>query len=155
MPDKETFALINAILNAIAGVLIVIGFVFIKKKNYRAHGWTMASAVAMGVLFLASYLTSKFIHGEVSSGMPAGWFRFIYLYIVLLPHTIMAAIVLVLVIVAVTFAAKRKWESHRKVARWTLPIWLYVSVTGVLIYFLLYWVYPAMYPEAFKASPLF
>jgi uncharacterized membrane protein YozB (DUF420 family) len=155
VPDKETFALINALINATTTILLLIAYGFIRRRRFAAHGWTMAAAIFCGGVFLASYLTSKVVHGELSSGIPEGWYRFTYLYIVLLPHTIMAAIVLPMIVVLVIFAAMRKWSLHRRLARWTLPIWLYVSVTGVLIYFMLYVWYPRLYPDAFRASPLF
>jgi uncharacterized membrane protein YozB (DUF420 family) len=155
VPDKETFAVINASLNGLCTLLLVAAYVLVRRRRYVAHGWTMGGALGVGAAFLASYLTSKFVHGEVSSGIPEGWYRFTYLYLVLLPHTLAAAASLPLILVAVGFAALRWWAWHRSVVRWAYPIWLYVAVTGVLIYFMLYQWYPAIYPEAFRASPLF
>jgi uncharacterized membrane protein YozB (DUF420 family) len=79
----------------------------------------------------------------------------VYLYLVLLPHTLLAAIALPLILATVSLAAARRWAWHRTLAKFAYPIWLYVSVTGVLIYFMLYVWYPKLYPEAFRASPLF
>lgn len=153
--SKDEFALLNASLNGLSTVLLIAALVLIRRRRYAAHGWTMAGALAVGAAFLASYLTSKVLHGEVSSGIPQGWYRFTYLYLVLLPHTLAAAVSLPLILAAVVLAARRAWGWHRKVVRWAYPVWLYVSVTGVLIYFMLYQWYPALYPEAFRASPLF
>lgn len=152
MPDKETFALINCILNGSCTVLLVVALLLIKKRKYAAHGWTMSAAIAMGILFLTTYVTSKLIHGENSSGIPAGWYRFVYLYIVLFPHLILAIALVPMVSVTVYRAYKRNWVAHRKIAPWTFGVWLYVSVTGVLIYFMLYQWYPKLYPEAWEKA---
>lgn len=155
MPDKETFALINASINGLTTMLLVAALVLIRRRRYAAHGWAMLLAVLCGAAFLATYLTSKFVHGEMSSGMPAGWYRFAYIYLVLLPHTVLAIVALPLILLTVSLAAGRRWPWHRTFARWAYPVWLYVSATGVLIYFMLYVWYPRLYPEAFRASPLF
>lgn len=152
---KEQFALLNACLNGLSTLLLIAAFVMIRRRQYAAHGWLMSIAILVGALFLGSYLTSKLLHGEISSGIPEGWYRFTYLYIVLLPHTLAAAVALPMILITATLAARRNWTTHRRWARWTYPTWLYVSVTGVLIYFMLYQWYPALYPDAFKASPLF
>lgn len=153
--SKEDFALLNACLNGLCTLLLIVAYVLIRRRKYAAHGWTMGAALLVGAGFLASYLTSKLLHGEVSSGIPDGWYRFTYLYLVLLPHTLAAAVSLPLTLVTAGLAARRAWGWHRRLARWAYPVWLYVSVTGVLIYFMLYHWYPALYPEAFRASPLF
>lgn len=138
MPAKETFAAINASLNGLSLVLLLLALVLIKRRQYAAHGWTMATAIATSSLFLVCYLVSKAVHGERSSGMPPGWYRFVYLYIVLFPHLILAMAVVPMVVVTVFKAWTRNWPGHRSIAPWTYGIWLYVSVTGVLIYFMLY-----------------
>ena len=152
MPDKETFALINCILNGACTVFLVIALILIKKRKYAAHGWTMSAAIATELLFLTTYVTSKLLHGEISSGIPAGWYRFVYLYIVLFPHLILAIVLVPMVSITVFRAYKRNWVAHRKIAPWTLGIWFYVSITGVLIYFMLYQWYPKLYPEAWQKA---
>ena len=127
---------LNATLNSLAAGLLVAAYVCIRRKLIRAHGWLMVSAVATSAAFLVSYLTYHFNVPGVTR-FPDHWFRPIYLGI-LLTHTVLAAVILPLVIVTVVFAIRGKFERHRKVARWTWPLWMYVSVTGVLIYLLLY-----------------
>ncbi len=139
---------VNAALNGLSTVLLGTGFVFIRRRNMRAHATCMVSAFLTSVLFLASYLTyhtarqmkegvghTKFA-GE---GMAAG----IY-YVLLISHIVLAAAVPVLAILTLRLAIKRDFLRHRRLARWTWPIWMYVSVTGVLVYFMLYhWYAPA------------
>ncbi|MBC7783645.1 MAG: DUF420 domain-containing protein [Burkholderiales bacterium] len=151
---KELFAAFNSGLNATSALLLVTAYVFVRRRMYYAHGITMSAALLSSTVFLGSYLYSKFAYGEVTTGMPAGWFRTFY-FIVLLPHVLLAIGMLPLIGMTVFFAATRRWASHRRIARPTLGIWLYVSVTGVLIYFILYQWYPALYPEAFRGSDLF
>jgi len=154
LEGKELFAAINSGLNALSTVLLILAFIFIRQRKYTAHGVTMTIALFTSAVFLASYLYSKFAFGEISTGIPAGGFRTFYL-IVLIPHVILAIVMLPGIIAAVIFAATRNWVWHVRVVKYTWPVWVYVSITGVLIYFILYQWYPALYPDAFKASPLF
>ncbi len=103
----------------------------------------------MSAAFLSSYLYSKYRFGEGSTGMPAGWFRTFY-YIVLFPHLLLAIGMLPMIGLTVYYAVRKRWEKHRRIAKPTLGIWLYVSITGVLIYFILYQWYPELYPDAFN-----
>ncbi|HEY0009044.1 MAG TPA: DUF420 domain-containing protein [Tepidisphaeraceae bacterium] len=154
MQGKEFFAAFNSGLNGLSTVLLIVGYILIRNRKYVAHGVTMSITLLCSAVFLASYLYSKFTYGEVSTGMPSGWFRTFY-FVVLIPHVILAIVMLPMIGLTVWRAYTRQWDRHRRIAKPTWGIWLYVSVTGVLIYFILYQWYPALYPDAFKASPLF
>ena len=128
---------VNASLNATSGVLVLAGYGFIRRQRKTAHAVCMASAVVVAALFLISYVTyhahigSKHFEGQ-------GWVRPVY-FVILFSHTILAAVIAFwLVPVTVYRAARRRFDRHKAIARWTLPVWLYVSVTGVIIYFMLY-----------------
>lgn len=127
---------LNAVLNAIAGVLLTLGFIFIKSGRIQAHKRCMISAFAVSALFLASYVT---YHAQVGSRpFPGtGIVRTIY-FTILIPHVVLAAAVLPLALVTLRRGLKRDDARHRRIARWTLPIWLFVSVTGVVVYVMLY-----------------
>lgn len=131
--------LVNACLNSLSTLLLTAGFVFIKRGNKVAHRNCMVGALATSTLFLASYLYYHFHAGRTV--FPDNWFRPIYL-VILLTHTVLAVVIVPLVIAAVVQAIRGKFESHKKIARWTWPMWMYVSVTGVLIYVLLYQIFP-------------
>lgn len=132
---------INATFNGLSAVLLTFGFYFIKRGNKIAHRNCMIAAVCSSALFLAGYLTYHFTVKTITHFVDPAWFRPIYLTL-LLTHTLLAVVVLPLVITTIVFAAKGRFESHKKIARWTWPIWMYVSVTGVVIYFLLYQIFP-------------
>jgi uncharacterized membrane protein YozB (DUF420 family) len=150
---RQEFAVLNASLNGTCVALLIAAYVLILRRKYAAHGWTIGVAIVVSTAFLTSYLTSKLVHGEVTTGIPPGGFRTFYLF-VLIPHVILAVVQLPLIASAVVLAARRRWTAHRKIARPTFFIWMYVSVTGVLIYFILYRWYPAMYPAEFGRSEL-
>ncbi|MDB5327293.1 MAG: hypothetical protein JWM57_2862 [Phycisphaerales bacterium] len=154
MHGKELFAAINSGLNGLSTLLLITAYVLIRNRKYAAHGWTMGAAFTSSTVFLACYLYSKFKFGEVSTGMPSGWFKTFYL-IVLFPHVLLAIAMLPMIGMTMFRAYKRQWPQHRRIAKPTWFIWTYVSITGVLIYFILYQWYPALYPDAFHASPLF
>lgn len=132
---------LNAILNSISAILLTIGFVFIKQKNRNAHRLCMVGAFATSTLFLISYLIYHYNVGSVKF-QGQGVVRTIYLTI-LLTHTVLAVVIVTLVFVTFARALKGNFDRHRRIARWTLPIWLYVSVTGVVVYLMLYHLYPA------------
>ena len=132
---------VNATLNGLSSILLVAGFIFIKRGNKTAHRNCMVSALVSSTLFLACYLTYHLTVKTITHFVEPQWFRPIYLTL-LATHTLLAASVLPLVIITVTFAAKQNCERHKKIARWTWPVWLYVSVTGVVIYWLLYIKFP-------------
>ena len=131
---------LNACLNGLSAVLLTFGFVFIRKGNRAAHRNCMIAAFAVSTLFLVSYLTYHAIAPRTYFREP-DWFRPIYL-VILLTHTVLAAAIVPLALTTLYFALRKKFETHRKIARWTWPIWMYVSVTGVVIYFILYQIYP-------------
>jgi uncharacterized membrane protein YozB (DUF420 family) len=135
--DFTILPAVNAVLNATAATLIVTGLVLIKRGRRKAHSRVMATAVGVSTVFLASYLTHKFTAGPRSFGHEGETIRWVYLTI-LLTHTILAAATVPLVIVTVIRGVRSRFEAHKKIARWTAPIWLYVSVTGVIVYFMLY-----------------
>ena len=130
---------VNACFNALSTVFLTLGFVLIRKGRKEAHRNCMIAALCSSALFLAGYLVYHFNVPGVTR-FPDHWFKPIYLGI-LLTHTVLAAMILPLVLVTVLLAIQGKFEKHKKIARWTWPIWMYVSVTGVLIYLLLYQVF--------------
>ncbi len=134
--------LVNATLNGTAAVLLIIGYILIKQYKVRAHNQVMLAAFVVSCIFLISYLVYHYNVGSVKFDKP-GWVRTVYLWI-LATHTILAAAVPVLAIITLRRALKRRFERHRAIARWTFPIWLYVSVTGVIVYVLLYQVRPRL-----------
>lgn len=143
MEAKELLAAINASLNGTSALLLVVAYVFVKRKNYRAHGYLMVSAFIVSTVFLCFYLTSHYKYGERSSGLPPSTLRTVYL-LILLPHIVLA--VGMLPMIAMTFyrAYRRDWLRHRRIARPTFWIWLYVSVTGVIVYWMLYHLFPSL-----------
>ena len=128
---------VNATLNATSAVFLVVGYIMIRQRRIAVHAGCMIGALTVSVLFLASYLTYHAYVGHVPfEGQ--GWIRPVY-FGLLTSHTLLAmATALVLAPVTVIRAARRQFDRHKAIARWTLPIWLYVSVTGVVIYFMLY-----------------
>lgn len=127
---------VNATLNATAAFFLILGYVLIRGRKRKAHRAAMLAALACSVLFLASYL---YYHSQAgSTRFPGtGLVRAVYLTI-LLTHTVLAAAVPFLAGITVYRAFRGRFDKHRAIARWTLPIWLYVSVTGVVIYWMLY-----------------
>lgn len=133
------FPTIDAILNATSAVLLTLGYVFIRRKNVGAHKLCMISAVVTSTLFLACYLTYHYSHGTTHfTGQ--GAVRWIY-FSVLGSHTVLAAAIVPLVLVTLYRALRERFDLHKRLARWTLPLWLYVSVTGVVVYWMLYRLY--------------
>jgi uncharacterized membrane protein YozB (DUF420 family) len=127
---------LNACLNATSAVLLSCGWIAIRRRRIALHRGFMVAALAMSAAFLTSYLI---YHAQVGSVryQGQGWMRSVY-FAILISHTILAAAILPLVIVTVRRAVRREFLRHRAIARWTLPIWAYVSVTGVVIYWMLY-----------------
>jgi len=130
------FPVINASLNGASTVLLLVGHRFIKKGRMPAHRATMITAVITSTLFLISYL---YYHAHVGSVhfQGRGWSRPVY-FTILISHVVLAAVIVPLVIVTLIRALRERFDRHRAIARWTYPLWLYVSVTGVLVYFMLY-----------------
>ncbi len=134
---------INASLNATAAVLLILGMIFIKQDRKQAHGYTMGAAFVVSCVFLVFYVLHKILMKGVHTPFTGdGAWRTIY-YGMLISHIILATIVPPLAIVTMRHALAGRYEKHRQLAKVTLPIWLYVSVTGVLVYFFLYRWFPA------------
>lgn len=127
---------VNASLNTISTVLLITGWVFIRRGERQKHKACMIAALVTSSLFLTSYVI---YHAQVGS-VPfrgTGWIRTVY-FSVLIPHVILAAAVVPPILITVSRGLSAKYDKHRRIARWTLPIWLYVSVTGVIVYLMLY-----------------
>ena len=136
----------NATLNGLSAIFLSLGFFFIKRGHKIAHRNCMISAFCTSVIFLACYLTYHIWLGVVLHQGPThflnpAWFRPIYLTI-LLTHTILAIAIVPLILMTLSRARKQNFEAHKKIARWTWPLWMYVSVTGVVVYLLLYQIFP-------------
>jgi uncharacterized membrane protein YozB (DUF420 family) len=127
---------LNASLNALATVFIVIGIVSIKRDQKILHIWSMSAALVTSVAFLTSYIIYHAHHMRTDFTYP-GWPRLIY-FPILISHVILAIVIVPLIIMTVIPALRARYDRHRRIAAWTWPIWLYVSVTGVLVYFMLY-----------------
>lgn len=134
--NPDLLPALNAGLNSLSTILLVTGYFNIRKGNRQVHRFCMMSAFAVSVIFLISYLVHHALAGLVYY-QGQGWVRSFYFFI-LTTHTILAALVPVLAIITLTRALKGNFERHKKIARIAFPIWLYVSVTGVLVYFMLY-----------------
>ena len=136
MPDLSTLPAVNASLNALSASLLVVGYVMVRQRRIGAHKACMLAAVVCSILFLVSYL---FYHSQVGSMrfQGTGMLRSFYLG-VLLTHSVLAAAVPILAAITLIRALRGRFDKHAAIARWTLPIWLYVSVTGVLVYWMLY-----------------
>ncbi|HEY0544856.1 MAG TPA: DUF420 domain-containing protein [Pyrinomonadaceae bacterium] len=132
---------LNATLNSISALLLITGYIFIRKGNVAAHHRCMIAAFIASVIFLISYLTYHAFHGSTPF-RGVGWVRPVY-FTILLTHTVLAAVVAPLAVVTLLRALRERFDKHRKIARWTFPVWLYVSVTGVIVYLMLYQIYPA------------
>ncbi len=131
---------LNAILNSLTTIALLMGFTFIRKKKVIPHRICMGIAVFCSVCFLTSYLTYHF-HFGTTRFAGEGWARPVY-FSILFSHTLLAALTVPLVILTLSRALRSQFDRHRKIARWTLPIWLYVSITGVVIYLFLYRFFP-------------
>lgn len=139
--DVASLPALNAALNATAAVLLAVGLGLVKRRRFTAHKVCMLSAFAVSMLFLVSYLV---YHAHVGSVRFTGTGLVRPLYFgVLVTHTILAALVPFLAVVTLTFGLRARYARHVRIAKWTLPIWLYVSVTGVIVYLMLYRLYPA------------
>jgi putative membrane protein len=127
---------LNAALNSLSAVFLFTGYLFIRSRNQNAHRACMLVAFACSVLFLVSYLIYHYQVGSVPFKRQ-GWIRPVY-FTILLTHTILAVAVVPLALVTLSRALRERFAAHRRIARWTFPIWLYVSVTGVAVYWMLY-----------------
>jgi len=133
-------AALNASLNGLSAVLLVCGYAAIRAGKRETHKRFMISAFVVSCAFLASYLVYHFRVGHVAfTGQ--GWIRPLY-FALLISHTILAAVIVPLILVTLRRAWVERFDKHRRIARWTLPLWFYVSVTGVIVYIMLYQLYP-------------
>ncbi len=133
---------VNATLNGLAGILLLIGFILIRQRKVSAHQKVMWTAFVVSCAFLVCYLVYHYNVGSVKFDKP-GWVRTVYLWI-LGTHTILAAAVPFLAVITLTRGQRGRIARHRAIAKWTWPIWMYVSVTGVVVYLLLYQVRPLL-----------
>ncbi len=135
---------LNAMLNATSGLFLITGYVMIRRRKIEAHRFCMLGAVTASILFLISYVIYHvgFAKG-VTRFQGTGWVRPLY-FVILTSHTILAVVILPFVIITLRRALRRDFTRHRKIARWTFPMWLYVSVTGVIVYLMLYHFYPSL-----------
>jgi uncharacterized membrane protein YozB (DUF420 family) len=133
------FPAIDAALNATSAILLTIGYIFIRRGNVRAHRACMVSAVVTSALFLVCYIWYHAHHG-VTRFSGHGVVRPIY-FTLLTSHTILAVVIVPLVAVTLYRAWREMFDRHKRIARWTLPLWVYVSVTGVVVYWMLYQLY--------------
>ena len=136
MIDYTLLPAVNATLNATSTLFLLAGWRFIRHRDMRRHRACMLSALATSALFLTSYVVYHANVGSVPFG-GQGALRIVY-FAILITHVILAAAILPLALVTLSRALSRRFDRHRAIARWTLPIWLYVSVTGVVIYLMLY-----------------
>jgi uncharacterized membrane protein YozB (DUF420 family) len=135
-----TLPLLNAVLNGISTILLGSGYLAIRQRRIPLHKTCMLGACVTSVLFLISYLTYHYHIG--SRPFPGqGSIRIVY-FAILISHTILAIVIVPLVIITLYRALTAQWQRHQRLARWTLPLWLYVSITGVVVYVMLYQLYP-------------
>ena len=143
MPVPEQFAIfpvINASLNGASTVLLLIGRWMISQKRIAAHRVVMLTALATSTLFLISYV---YYHANVGSVrfQGTGWSRPVY-FSILISHVLLAIVIVPMVIITLSRGLRGRYDRHRAIARWTFPLWMYVSVTGVIVYFMLYQWFP-------------
>lgn len=132
---------LNATLNATSAILLIFGYYFIKRGRVVAHRRCQMSAVVTSVLFLISYLVYHYHHG--ATRFPGQGIVRPFYFTLLTTHTVLAVVIVPFVVVTVLRARRGDFVRHRRIARWTLPMWLYVSITGVLVYLMLYHLYPS------------
>lgn len=142
MPDYVNYLPhLNALLNSTSALFLIAGFGFIKAGRIQAHRTCQVTAVVTSTLFLISYLTYHYYHGDTP--FPGqGMVRPFY-FAILISHVILAIVIVPLVLITLYRAVRLDFIRHRRIARWTLPLWLYVSVTGVIVYLMLYHIYPS------------
>jgi len=133
---------LNATLNATSGACLLTGYIFMRRGQIQRHRRFMLLACTASLVFLVFYVLNHYLrHGVVTRFTATGWVRPLY-FSILISHTILAVTIVPLAIISVVNGLKMRVAQHRRVARWTFPLWLYVSVTGVLVYFFLYHWYP-------------
>ena len=133
---------INATLNALSAIWLSLGYIFIRQKKISAHRFCMIAALMTSALFFISYLTyHSYLYYHYHAGSKhfsgQGVIRTVY-FTILTTHTILAVVIVPMALITLSRALKKRFDKHKRIARWTLPMWFYVSVTGVIIYFMLY-----------------
>ncbi len=138
--DVSALPALNAFLNGTSAVLLTVGFLCIRRQRVTPHKVCMLTAFGTSCLFLVSYLIYHY-HVGARPFAGQGWMRWVY-FTLLVSHIVLAAVIVPLALTTIYRAWNAQFVKHRRIARWTLPVWLYVSVTGVLVYGMLYWLYP-------------
>ena len=138
MTFTEALPSINAGLNGLATILLTLGYIFIRSGREQQHRTCMVSAFIVSAIFLFFYLLHKYLVQGVHTPFAGEGFWKSFYYTMLISHIILAMIIVPLILMTLSLAIRGKRETHKKWARWTFPIWYYVSVTGVLVYFFLY-----------------
>jgi putative membrane protein len=126
---------LHALLNSLTAIALVTGYTYIKKGNIRFHRFSMTTAFVLSAFFLISYVTYHYQAAPTSYG-GQGILRTVY-YFILITHIVLAAVIVPLVLLSVYFALSNQLVRHRRIGRWTFPIWLYVAITGVVVYFMI------------------
>ncbi|HKV55270.1 MAG TPA: DUF420 domain-containing protein [Candidatus Binataceae bacterium] len=151
MFSYHSLAPLDSVLNAIAAVLLLAGFYCIRRRWVRAHRAFMLSAFAVSAMFFVSYLVYHYHVGDVRF-QGRGWVRPVY-FSILVSHILLATAIVPLVLITLWRALSGKFRKHRRIAVWTWPIWVYVSITGVVVYLLCYQFYPPLYSTPSPANP--
>lgn len=134
--EVGTFPFFHAVINGLTAILLFIGYLLIKNKKMILHRNVMISAFVLSVVFLVSYVISKISHEPVSYG-GEGFMRYLYFFI-LITHIVLSGIIIPLVLFTMYRGLTGQYQKHKKIARWTFPIWMYVAITGVLVYIFMY-----------------
>jgi uncharacterized membrane protein YozB (DUF420 family) len=142
---------VNAALNGTSAILLTTAYVLIKRNRVRAHAYTMIAALLSSAAFLTCYLIYHYNVPSKGIGLPRGLFRTTYL-IMLFTHIVLAVVMLPMIFMTLFRAYRRQWDKHRRIAQPTFWIWIYVSITGVLIYLILYHIVPSMSSSASSGS---
>ncbi len=130
--EVGTFPFFHAVINGLTAILLFVGFLLIKNQKMVLHRNVMISAFVLSVVFLVSYVISKISHEPVPYG-GEGWIRYLYFFI-LITHIVLSGIIIPLVLFTMYRGLTGQYEKHKKIAKWTFPIWMYVAITGVLVY---------------------
>lgn len=143
----STLPHVNALLNTTSALCLIAGYIFIRRRQINAHRTSMIAAFVASIIFLISYLTyhsllAYYLGRGPTPFLGTGFIRPVY-FTILITHTILAIVIVPFVIVTLRRGLKRQDARHRRIARWTFPLWLYVSITGVVVYTMLYRIYPS------------
>lgn len=133
--DPHIFALVNAVINSIVSILLVAAYIMVRQKKFVAHRLIMLIAMGLSVLFLLSYIAHHLMAADTRYG-GTGVIRYVYL-VILITHIVLASIILPFILYTAYRALSGEYQKHKKLARYTFPLWLYVSITGVVVYFMI------------------